>query len=269
MPGFLRPDFLLIFAVAFLVFLYGPVLLLALFSFNDSIYISFPLKGFTFDWYRQMWENGPMAVALLNSVKVGIVVSLISTCFGLFAAKAITRYALPGRGPIVGVIMLPLVVPAVILGLALLILMRKFFEFPLSLWTIGAGHVLLTTPFAMLILASRLEGFEKSLEEASLDLGEGIFSTFWRVTLPLALPGVVAALLLCFTISFDEIVLAFYLAGTDATLPIFIFSQLRFPSALPSVLALSTCILLFSTILVAASEWLRRLGTQSGKGSMI
>ena len=129
--------------------------------------------------------------------------------------------------------MLPLVVPSIILAIALLIVLRKVFDIPLSLWTVGAGHVLICVPFSMLVLMSRLEGFDKSLEEASDDLGENGWMTFWRVTFPLALPGIVSSLLLSFTVSFDEFVIAFFLSGTDQTLPIYIWSQLRFPDKLP------------------------------------
>ena len=118
--------------------------------------------------------------------------------------------------------------------------------------------MLLCLPFSTLVLVSRLEGFDRSLEEPSLDLGESAWRTFWRITVPLALPGIVASLLLSFTISFDEFVLAFFLAGNEATLPMFIFSQLRFPNKLPGVLALGSLILLFSFVAVALSEWLRR-----------
>ncbi len=249
-----------IFISLFLLFLYLPIALLILFSFNDGIYLALPIQGFTLDWYSQLADNGPMLAALLNSLKLAAIVSVVSTTLGLLAAKGLTREKLPGRRMIEGAMMLPLLVPAIVVGLALLIFARHFLDLRLSLWTVGAGHVLITTPFAMLVLNSRLEGFDRSLEEASLDLGETAFSTFWRVTVPLALPGVVASLLLCFTISFDEIVLAFYLSGNQATLPVFIFSQLRFPNALPMVLALASCILTVSCLLVIGAELVRRIG---------
>ena len=113
----------------------------------------------------------------------------------------------------------------------------------------------------MLIMVSRLEGFDKNLEEASQDLGENAWSTFWRVTFPLALPGIIASLLLSFTISFDEFILAFFLAGTDTTLPVYIWGQMRFPSKLPAVLALGACILMISFVVVTFAEWFRRRGT--------
>ena len=112
----------------------------------------------------------------------------------------------------------------------------------------------------MLVLMSRLEGFDRSLEEVSTDLGENHWMTFWRVTFPLAVPGILASLLMSFTISFDEFVLAFFLSGTDPTLPVYLFSQLRFPQRLPSTLALGSTILFISTIVVILSEMLRQRG---------
>jgi len=160
----------------------------------------------------------------------------------------------------VGLIMLPLVVPSIILGIALLTLVIKVLGIQPSLYTIGASHVLICVPFAMLVMISRLEGFDKSLEEASLDLGESAWTTFWRVTLPLAMPGIVASFLLCFTTSFDEFLLAFFLSGNQPTLPVYIWGQLRLPTQLPNVLALGSCILAASFMLVFISERVRRRG---------
>ncbi len=257
-----RTGLLTGYAVFYILFLYGPVLLLPLFSFNDSIFAAFPLKGFTLQWYTQMVENASLMEALGNSLKVGVSVSIISTILGLLAAKAMTRYHLPGRGPVTGLIMLPLVVPSIILGIGLLLLVIHVLGIEPSLYTIAAGHILVAVPFAMLVMISRLEGFDKNLEEASIDLGENGWQTFWRITFPLAMPGIVASLLLCFTTSFDEFLLAFFLAGNQATLPLFIWSQLRFPNQLPSVMALGSCILGVSFLVVVFSERMRRRGVQ-------
>ena len=262
MTSRVRLDLLLLYAVVYMFFIYAPVMLLPLFSFNDSIYVTFPLKGFTTKWYEEMANNPALLAALRNSVEVGVVISIISTAIGLLAAKAITRYDFPGKMAMIGFISLPLVVPYIFLAIALLTIARKYLDIELSLWTIGASHILACSPFAMLVMVSRLEGFDKNLEEASLDLGEGAWSTFWRITFPLALPGVVASLLLCFTTSFDEYLLAAFLSGNETTLPIYIFSQLRFPARLPSTLALGSCILITSFVVVTFSEWLRRRGVQ-------
>ena len=134
---------------------------------------------------------------------------------------------------------------------------------PLSLYGVAIGHILICMPFAITVLMSRLEGFDRSLEEASLDLGETAWMTFWRVIFPLMLPGIVASLLLCFIVSFDEFLIAYFLAGTDATLPIYIWGQLRFPSQLPKVLALGAAILFVTAGLVFLAEWLRSIGSRA------
>lgn len=255
---------LALFALAYLLFLYVPVLLLPVFSFNDSIFITFPLRGFTTKWYAQMLADQGMIDALTASLQVGAVVAIVSTMLGLLGAKAVTRYRMPGQGAVTAMIMLPLFIPEIILGISLLILIN-WIEIPLSLVTVAIGHVMLCTPFAMAVLTSRLEGFDKSLEEASMDLGETPWMTFWRVTFPLAAPGIISSLLLTFIVSFDEFLLSFFLSGLQPTLPVYIWSQLRFPAKLPGVLAMGALILISSCLLVVVAEWVRQLGTSERK----
>ena len=250
------------YAFLFLAFLYVPVLFLPLFSFNDSLYIAFPLKAFTAKWYAQMLANEPMHAALLNSLRVGVATAVFATILGVLGAKAVARYRMPGRKPVVFAIMLPLVIPGIIMGVALLILISRL-GVPLSLYTITLGHVLISVPFSMATLIVRFEGFDKSMEEAAADLGDNAWWTFWRVTFPIVFPGILASLLLCFTVSFDEFIMAFFLSGSDPTLPIYIWGQLRFPQKLPGVLALGSVILVVSFVVVFFSQWLRRRGVQT------
>ncbi|MEM6934371.1 MAG: ABC transporter permease subunit, partial [Pseudomonadota bacterium] len=133
---------------------------------------------------------------------------------------------------------------------------------PLSLVTVTLGHLVVCIPFAIATLIPRFEGFDPSLEEASADLGENGWWTFWRVTVPMVLPGIFASLMLTFTISFDEFIMAFFLTGTDKTLPMYIWGQLRFPQKLPGVLALSTIIIAISFVMVFFSLWMSKLGLQ-------
>ena len=250
-----------VYAIAYLAFLYLPVAVLPVFSFNDSQYVTFPLKGFTLKWYHQLADSYGLLNALGNSVRVGVAVSILSTVLGIFAAKAFTRYRMRGRGGLIGFIMVPLVIPEIILGISLLMTF-SLSEVRLSLITVGIGHLLLCVPFSMLVLISRMEGFDSSMEEAARDLGENAWGAFWWVTFPIMLPGIVASLLLTFTISFDEFVLAFFLAGSESTLPILIWSQLRFPEKLPSVLSLGAIIVVLSMLVVLAAELTRRRGVQ-------
>lgn len=251
------------YAALYLAFLYVPVLFLPLFSFNESIYIAFPIEGWTFKWYGTLLENEKLHRALANSLEIACISALLSTGLAVFAAKAYTRFRYRGQRLSLGVVMLPMVLPEIIVGVSLLILLNQV-GLGLGTHSVIIGHTLICLPFAVAVLMSRMEGFDRNLEEASLDLGEGPVATFFRVTLPLILPGVVASLLLTFTISFDEFIIAFFLSATDTTLPVFIWSQLRFPQRLPTVLALGACILVASAILVVFSEWVRRRGQATG-----
>ena len=254
-----RRGGLLLYAILYLAFLYVPVAFLPLFSFNKSVFIAFPLSGFTTQWYAQMFDDADMLRALGNSLEVGAITATLSTVLGLLAAKALTRYRVPGATALLGFTSLPLFIPDIVLGISILILLNAV-GVPLSLVTVIAGHCLICVPFAITVLMSRFDGFDKSLEEASLDLGESGWMTFWRVTFPLALPGIVSSLLLTFIVSFDEFLIAYFLAGNEATLPIYIWGQLRFPEKLPAVLALGALILVASAVLVVIAEWVRSHG---------
>jgi spermidine/putrescine transport system permease protein len=258
-----RPSGLWLYAIGFMIFVYGPVLLLPLFSLNDGTYATFPIKALTLRHYGDMAANTSMIIALKNSLLVATVVSVVSTAVAVPAALALSRYRLPGAGAILGFMTLPLLIPSIVIAVALLIILLKLFGLPLSLWTVGAGHVLICIPFSMSVLMSRLEGFDPSLEEASRDLGCNGWQTFWRLTFPIAMPGVISSLLMAFVVSFDEFVIAFFLSGTDTTLPIFLFSQLRFPNKLPGALALGSLILVGSAVLVVLAEVIRRRSAKS------
>jgi spermidine/putrescine transport system permease protein len=256
------------YTVGYLIFIYLPVFFLPVFSFNDAIYVAFPMKGFTLRWWQEMVQQTGMLKALWNSFAVAVPVSIISTTLGMCAAKALTSYRLAGAKMLTGLFTLPLVIPFIILGIALLIAFNSY-GINLSLLSVGIGHVLICVPFSLFVLLSRLESFDKTIEEAALDLGETPWMTFWLVTFPIAMPGIVASLLLTFTISFDEFLLAFFLTGNDSTLPIYIWSQLRFPTKLPPVLALGSAILIATFALVTFAEYLRRKGASPSNADVV
>ena len=262
-----RFGLLFFYVMLYLMFLYIPSMMLPIFSFNDSIQMVLPLKGFTLDWYAGIASAPGLLTALGNSFKVALPVAFISTSLATIAAKTMTRYRLPGRSLAMSFILLPMVMPGIILAVGLLVVALAA-GVPLSLWTIGVAHVVATLPFSMLVVMARLEGFSKSLEESALDLGENGWMTFWRITFPLILLGVGAALLLSFTASFDEFLFALFLGGNHVTLPVFMFTQTRFPQTLPTVLALGSCIFMGSAILLGTAEWLRRMGVQQTKNTV-
>jgi spermidine/putrescine transport system permease protein len=168
-----------------------------------------------------------------------------------------TRHAFRGKRIATGLIMAPLVLPEIIIATSLLTVLFAI-GIPLSLLTIMAGHVLFCLPYSVSVLTAGFEGFDPSLEEASRDLGESAFGTLTRITLPVLFPAILSSLLVSFTISLDEFILAFFLGGNETTLPLYIWGQLRFPSKLPGVLALGSIMLLASLLLLAIAESLRR-----------
>jgi spermidine/putrescine transport system permease protein len=253
----LLASWLPIYAFVYIAFLYLPVLLLPIFSVNTSATPSFPLQGVTLKWYEGLADTPALLDAAWNSLIVGIAAALLATVFGVCAARAITRYRFPGRGPVHGLIMAPLILPEIIVAVSLLIVLLQL-GLSLSLFTVVLGHVLICIPYSMTVLTAGFEGFDRSLEEASADLGETAFGTFRRVTLPMVAPAIISSLLVSFTISLDEFIMAFFLTGTDVTLPVYIWGQLRFAAKLPGVLALGTLLLAGSFILLTLAEILRR-----------
>ncbi len=248
-----------IYAICYLVFLYAPVILLPVFAFNSGTIIAFPLQGFTLDWFRELTAIPALHQAVKNSMIIAVSTSILATCLGIFAARAATRYSFPGKTGIMGMIMLPLVLPEIILAVALLSVLLGI-GLPLGLFTVILGHVLVCTPFCIAILNGAFLSLDKSLEEAAYDLGETKISTFRLIILPLVMPGIISSLLISFTISLDEFIMAFFLAGSETTLPLYIWSQLRFPAKIPVIMALGTILVLMSITLLATAEYFRRRG---------
>mgnify|MGYP001439557578 CR=1 FL=1 len=257
------PRALAAYFVAYLVFLYLPMALIPLFSFNDAVQAAFPLKGFTLGWYASLAGNASLKAAVVNSLLVGSISAVIATATGFAIAYAATRGRTRLARPIALLARLPILMPGVVLGIALLILANLIGLGP-SLTAVVAGHVVFCLPISVVVLSAQLKALPRSLEEAAMDLGAREWTTLRRVVLPLAAPAVLSSLMLTFITSFDEFIVAFFLTGTDITLPIYIWSQLRFPKSLPSVMALGTLILATSVVVVALAEWLRRRSAVAG-----
>ncbi len=249
------------FVILFFLVLYGPTMLLPVFAFNDSSVVAFPLSGFTLNWFDEVRTNEALKSAAANSLLIALTTAILSTCLAMFASRASTGYRFRGHGVAMGLIMVPMVLPEVIVGVSLLVVILQL-GLPLSLWTIVLGHVLICTPFCIAVLRASFQQLDPSLEEASLDLGQSRINTFILITLPLLMPSVVSSLLIAFIISFDEFVIAFFLSGTDPTLPVYIWGQLRFPQKIPSIMALGTLLLVLSVALLSLSEFLRRRGAR-------
>lgn len=248
-----------LYVLAYLVFLYLPVLLIPLFSFNDSIQAAFPLQGFTLQWYQTLYGNPALSGALANSLVIGVIAASGATLCGI----TVSYMDLYGRSPLAATISaaarLPILIPGVIVGISLLILVNLIGLGP-SRISIVLGHILVALPTTVVVMRSRFAAIPKTIREAALDLGASDWTTFRRVMLPLSLPAVLSAFMLAFLISFDEFIVVFFLAGTEPTLPLYIWSQLRFPRSLPTVMALGTVILAVSFIIAGTAEILRHRG---------
>jgi spermidine/putrescine transport system permease protein len=261
----MRGGWFKVYAIGYLVFLYAPIIILPMFAFNDATVIAFPLTGFSTRWFSAMLEQPALHIALKNSLFIAVVSSVLATTLGIFASRATTRYRFPMKAGLMGLIMLPLVLPEIIVAVSLLVVLLGL-GVSLSLWTVILGHVLICTPFTIAILSSAFQSLDQSLEEAAYDLGESPASTFRLIILPLVMPGIISSLLISFTISLDEFIIAFFLAGTEPTLPVYIFSQFRFPSSVPVIMALGTVLVCMSIVLLACAEYFRRRGIAKAGG---
>jgi len=239
-------------------FLYAPIAVLLVFSFNDSPIPAFPLDGFTLDWYRDFIANGDLRAALETSASVAALTSLGAVALGLLASIGLARSGFRGRAFVSALLLSPLVIPYVVFGISLLILFHTF-GVSRGVPTVVIGHIVITLPYTILVLVPRLEQIDASLEEAAFDLGAGRLRTFLSVTFPLILPAVVSALLIAFTTSFDEFAVASFVVGTSPTFPIFLYSALRFPNQLPQVIAVAVVVLVLSLAVVVSAEVGRRV----------
>jgi spermidine/putrescine transport system permease protein len=238
------------------VFLYAPIAILVLFSFNKATQTAI-WQGFTLEWYRTLAGDDLILGAVRNSLVVAFVATAIAIVIGTLVALALGRHRFVGEGVTKNLLYLPIIIPEVVVGAALV----TFFgvaALRLSLLTVIIAHVVFSISFVAIVVRARLSGFDRSLEEAALDLGARPLQTFWRVTLPLILPGIVAGALLVFTVSIDDYVITSFVAGVGATtLPLQIYSMLKV-GVTPEVNAVSTLILVATIVLIALAQRLQK-----------
>ncbi len=252
-----RPSLLPAYFFALIGFLYLPIFVLFLFSINSNTSFSFPLQGFSLTWYQQLFDSAPVLRAARNSLFVAAGSSLAATALGTMVSILAIRFQFRFKGLLIALSVLPLIVPYIVLGVALLLLFSVF-HIDRSLWTVGIAHTVVALPYVVLIVASRLAGFNENIEEAAMDLGADYPTTLRRIVLPTIFPAMVSAALTAFTVSFDEFALALFLAGTQPTFPVYLFSQLRFANRLPVMIALAVLLMIGTLTLVFAAERIRR-----------
>jgi spermidine/putrescine transport system permease protein len=255
------------FFIVLVVFLYSPILVLVVFSFNDREIVSFPWEGFTLNWYREFLDNPQLLSALGKSIEIAIMTSFVTTILAIPASIALVRRRFLAKGLVSGVLLAPLVVPLIVLGISLLILFNAV-GIPQSRFTVAVGHVVIALPFSVLTIVPRLERIPPSLEEASRDLGGSSWQTFRAITMPLLMPAVISSLLIAFTVSFDEVIVAGFINGGDVTFPVYLLSQLRLPRELPQVIAIAVVVLVISAVALMLSEVLRRVADRRLEASV-
>ncbi len=239
------------FVALLMAFLYIPIWVLIAFSFNDSRSLTWPLSGFTLDWYRKLADNGPLQAAIGNSFYVAIFATVLTLLVGVPAALALHRFDFPGKTLFRRLILLPITLPGIVTGISMLN-MFKMAGFPLSLETVVLGHATALIGVVVTQIYARLQRLPKSLEEAAYDLGAGPLRSFIDVTLPNIRSAIFGAGLLSFVLSFDEIPVTFFLTGRDNTLPMYIYSTLR-RGVTPEINAVGTLIVLLSLVLIVVS----------------
>jgi len=246
------------FFVLVVLFLYAPIVILLIFSFNDSAVPTFPLSGFTLHWYRAFLSNADLRSALETSAIIACLSSLGAVVLGVLASVALTRRRVFAKSAVSALLLSPLVIPYVVFGISLLLLFHTV-GVPRSVLTVVIGHIVISLPYTILVLVPRLDQIDASLEEAAYDLGASRLRTFRSVTLPLILPAIVSAFLIAFTTSFDEYAVASFVVGSRVTFPIYLYSALRFPNQLPQVIAVAVVVLVLSLAVVIAAEVGRRI----------
>lgn len=236
------------------IFLYAPLAIIVVFSFNASKLQAFPLSGFTWEWYAALGENGAMLAALRRSLYVGALVLLISTVVGTGFALALAFLKFRGGRIVEQLLALPVAIPGVVLGISL-VLVAQILAIPAGVPRVVIGHATFVMPVVMMIVLARLRRLDPSLAEASMDLGAGRVRTLIFVLLPLIRGAIIGGALLGFTLSVDEVVVTLFLTGTEPTLPVWVWNQMRFGFT-PSVNAIFTCIGIFTLLLILAAQYL-------------
>jgi ABC-type spermidine/putrescine transport system permease subunit II len=238
----------LAYSVLFVVFLYVPIALLVLLAFNDSSTAGLPIQGFTLNWFTTVFHDSILLSALRTSLRVAAISVGCGLLLGSIAAVQLAR----GRGALrnlsIGIVSLPLLLPPVVLGLAIIIA-TQWLGLQRGMWTIIVGHILITLPVIVLLLIVRLEGLDPNVELAAMDLGARPWQTFLRISVPQALPAIIAAGMIAFALSMDEFIMTFLITGSQTTLPLYIWGSIRFVIT-PELNALSTLMLGMSFVLL-------------------
>lgn len=231
--------------IAFLI--YVPLILVIVFSFNDSIYFVFPLKGFTLKWYQRLFEDPQFLESLVNSILVALATTAGSMVIGVPASFSFVR--LRRSDAFAAFMVIPFIVPWLVIGVSCLVFFY-FVGIPLSLLTVTLSHIIYSIPLVVLIVSARLISLNPNYEKASMDLGADQFQTFINVTLPLIYPSIAISALITFIWSFDNFIITFFTIGSDLTFPMWVWGSLRRPVNVPVIAAASSIIIVAGSLIV-------------------
>jgi spermidine/putrescine transport system permease protein len=252
-----------LYTALFYLYLYLPILVLVIFSFNTQR-LNLRWEGFTFHWYDVLFSDAKVAAATRNTLTVAVLSTVVSTAIGTLAALALHRYEFRLRGFSETSLYIPIVIPEIVMGIGLLSL-YALLNISLGLTTITLSHIAFSIPFVALVVRARLHGFDRSVEEAAMDLGANELTTFLRITLPLIMPGVLSGALLAFTLSLDDFIITFFTAGPGSTtLPLLVYGMVK-THITPEINALSTVWVMTVFVLLLGSQALQR---RSGSASV-
>jgi spermidine/putrescine transport system permease protein len=263
----LRPRYLKLHALLVYAFLFAPIIVLVVFSFNEAR-SGTTFTKFSTKWYDDLIHNEDALRAFRTTLKVAIVATLVATLLGTLAAFALTRFQFRGRSAYSTLVFISLVIPEVVLGIALLAFFVQVAHMKLGLRTVILSHITFCIAFVVVVVKARLSSFDNRLVEAAADLGATPVQSFLRVVLPLAAPGIAAGAMLAFMISLDDVVITFFTAGPGAnTLPLYIFGQLRVGVS-PRINALSSFVLAFSLIALGIGAAFSARAAKRGRGGI-
>lgn len=239
---------LLTYSILVLLFLFAPIAIVVLFSFNKTASLTFPFHGWSLRWYSDVFSSSVYQSAIVATLRVAAITVVAVLVIGTMAGLAVSRYQFRGREALRAFLLFPAALPGLFVGIALLSFLVQA-HLTLSLWTVTIGHVVYTLPYFFLLMTSRLQRFDFLLEESARDLGAGPWEVFRRVTLPLIAPSLIAGALVVFSLSWDEVFITFFTIGAQNTLPLVIYSTVK-QSIDPSVNAISTLLLAGSLLFI-------------------
>lgn len=246
-----------------LAFIYMPILIIIIYSFN-SARLSGNWEGFTLDWYTSLFQNRHVREALMNSLTIAITSTVVSTMLGTAAALALRDLRGKKRSGMNGLLYLPVIIPDIIMGLSLLVMFSQL-NMPLGKTTVMIAHITFSLSYVYVVVTARLSGMGKQLEEAAQDLGATPWQTFRHVTLPQIAPGIISGALIAFTLSLDDFMVSFFVAGpSSTTLPIYIYAQVK-RGISPEINALCTLLILVSITLILLSQYILNRGNNDKK----